>query len=908
MKTSRAGALLGLLTAVALTQLASAATDTWSGNSGPKWNNAGNWTGGNAPPVAGDSLVFGTSGVTTLTNDFAPGMAFSSLTFSGSSAFTLNGAGILISGSTNSNNIGIVNNSATGQTIGTMPLTLDRGYYTFSSPAGGSIGLNGGLTVNTGGLAYFDANVSSTAFSLDGSGLIAGLGGAGLLYGTTASPASGPGPTSLATITGGIVTALTIYTPYASGAIASGQTLEFTANGASASLTAANGTTVNTISVDQAGNSGGTFTTTLAVAAAGTMTFTNNGGVYVLNSGAGTKGCFTLSSGSGGFITAGYGTSPASIIFAVNGDNAGNQASVSAVIKDNTVNGPVSVVVCGSGSVNINAVNSYSGGLYINQGQFQGNSASVGLGPIYVASGATAFLNGAGIYSNNVYISPGYGTLSQTTTNANPGAIFLSGSGAAGFIGKLNLLGSPVPVTSAGSVAGDRLTGGNVNNNNYAFAGQITGTGTLDFNSSIRSCNMILSNASVAAPNNWQGGLIIEESLATPTSARNCIVKLAADNQIPSGPGAGDVGLYSADTTSANSLVRLDLAGHNNTINGLYGAPPNNTFPVQISNFGQSNSVLTFGANNASGNFYGVANDNGVGKALSLVKIGAGTETFYAPLAHNGNTTISNGTLALTAFAAMSNTPVVAVASGALLDASGISGFAVGSLQTLAGLGTVKGKTVLNGKINPLLTTIGTLSNNGSVTANPGSTYVWDINSASGTAGADPGWGLLNITGGLVISSGFTVKVNSLTLADAPGPVADFNSATSYTWKIAHTTTGVTGLTAGAVAVDTGGFANSLAGGTFSLSTNATDLLLTFTAPFVITSIQVNTVGNTVSLSGSNGVAHAGYRVLSSTNVDGALNTWAQIGSGSFSNNGSFSFSGPINPADSQRYYVVVTP
>ena len=666
---------------------------------------------------------------------------------------------------------------------------------------------------------------------------------------------------------------------------------------------------VNTISVDQAGNSGGTFTTTLAVAAAGTMTFTNNGGVYVLHPAAGTRGCFTLSAGSGGFITAGNGTSPASLIFAVNGDNAGNQASISSPIKDNTVNGPVSVVLCGSGSINLSVANSYSGGLYINQGQFQGNSGSVGLGPIFVASGATAFLNGAGTYSNNnIYISPGNGTLVQTTTNANPGSILLSGSGAAAFNGTLNLLGAPVAVTSAGSVAGDRLTGGNVNNNNYTFIGQITGPATLDFNSTIRSCNMILSNVSLATPNNWRGGLIIEETLSAPTSARNCIVKLGADNQIPSGANAGDVGLYSADTTGFNSTVRLDLNGHNNTINGLYGAPPNNSFPVQIGNFGSVAGTLTFGANNASGNFYGVSADGGGAKLLNLVKIGSGTETFYNPLMHNGNTTVSNGSVVLSGFASLANSPLIAVASPATLDAIAISGLTVGPAQTLAGLGTVKGPTVLNGKINPLLGVIGAITNIGDVLLAPGGAYTWDINSASGAAGADPGWGLLSITGGLNISAGCTIQINSLTLADAPGPVSDFNNAQSYTWSIAHTTTGVTGLTAGAVTLDTTGFANSLGSGTFLITTNATDLLLSFAVPPAITSIQVNTVGNTVALSGTNGPPNLTYRVLSTTNVTNLLNTWTQVGTGTFAGNGNFTFNGSINPADSQRFYAVVTP
>ena len=812
-------------------QVVPAATDTWTGNMDAYWSTPGNWTGGNAPPVAGDSLLFGPSTPTTLTNDLIAGTAFTSLTFqAGAPSFTLNGNSVLLSAVT-ATNIGIANNSGLAQVLGTMPLTLDRGCHTFSSPFGGSIALNGGLALNAGAVAYFDPNVTSTAFTSDGSGLIAGLGGAGLMYGTTAAPASGLGPIGLATISGGIVTALTTYTSYASGAISSGQNLLLTASGTSASLTAANGTTVNTISATQAGNSAGSATTTLQVAAGGSLTFNDHGGVYVLNSGAGSRSCFTLSSATGGFITAGTGTSPASIVVAVNGDNAGNQTTISSVIKDNTVNGPVSVIVSGSGAVVINAVNAYSGGLYVNQGQFQGNTASVGTGPIYVASGATGYPNGAGTYSNNISISPGYGTAVETSTNANPGALLLSGSGAAAFTGTLTLLGAPVPVTSVGTVPGDRLTGGNLAGNTYTFAGPITGTGTLDLNANIRSCTLVLTNASTGNANNWQGGLMIEESLSAPTSARNIVVKLGADNQIPSGASAGDVALYSADATSFNSLVRLDLNGHNNTINGLYAPAPANTFPVQVANFGTANSTLTLGANNASGVFYGMTTDAGASKPLSLVKVGAGTQTFYNPLTHSGNTTISNGTFALSGSATLTNSARISVAPGATFNASGSGGFTVGTAKTLAGLGAVVGSTVIKGTVNPFMGAIGALTNSGSLTFAGGGSYVWDINNAIGTAGTQSGWGLLTIVGnGLAITANagtpFNIRITSLAAGGVAGDAANFNLNSAYTWTIAQSASPITGFDASAFSLDTTAFSNPLGNGSFSIGLSGDQLRL----------------------------------------------------------------------------------
>jgi hypothetical protein len=78
--------------------------------------------------------------------------------------------------------------------------------------------------------------------------------------------------------------------------------------------------------------------------------------------------------------------------------------------------------------------------------------------------------------------------------------------------------------------------------------------------------------------------------------------------------------------------------------------------------------------------------------------------------------------------------------------------------------------------------------------------------------------------------------------------------------------------------------------------------------PTSITAIQVDTVGNTVSLSGTNGPPNVTYRVLTSTDVSAPLNTWVQVGTGTFDNSGGFTFDGAIVPSDSQRYYVVVAP
>ena len=121
-KLQRNAALSSSLVAVTLffsaAGVASAATDTWSSSpSSANWNTA-NWTGGNNPPVAGDALVFGSSSITTLNNNFTAGAAFDGIYFTGGNSFTLNGSSVLISGAA-SNIVGVMNNSGGSQTLGT---------------------------------------------------------------------------------------------------------------------------------------------------------------------------------------------------------------------------------------------------------------------------------------------------------------------------------------------------------------------------------------------------------------------------------------------------------------------------------------------------------------------------------------------------------------------------------------------------------------------------------------------------------------------------------------------------------------------------------------------------------------------------------------------------------------------
>ena len=514
-----------------------------------------------------------------------------------------------------SNNVGVLNTSGQTQTFGTLPLSLDWGYYTFTTTSGGSVALNSGLALNTGGVAYFDANNTSSSLVNDSSGLVSGLGGAGLTYSGTGSNFTG-----LATMSG---TAIGPYSGWPSIAVASpgvigatsrrrcGEHRTLTGTGAG-NNTFANGsgiTYANTIFLPNA-----TSGPVVVGSATGAQTLdlgaiSGIGGVYVP---AGTTAnALTLGSGAQTILTAGPETGPATpgtIVFGVNGTSTNVHATMNSTIKDNLSGGAVTVVKTGTGVMSSGATltNTYSGGTYVLGGEYIGNQVSAfGTGPIFVGSGASVYFQAGGVnYSNELYLSPGVGS---TAAISGSGGAFTWGSSLNTDVtlsGKIHLLGAPAPNGPGcrfSSVATSR---------NLFLAGQITGTGTLDIPQGGHSGNTIISNA--AANNNWTGGIVLD-----PSSTLSVFFKMGANNQIPNGPGTGDFTIIAGSSGD----VRFDLNGFNTTINAL-NAPNTGTVTKQeLDNLSSPKlpSILTMGANNNNGTFNGVTSD-GVTNSLEYHK------------------------------------------------------------------------------------------------------------------------------------------------------------------------------------------------------------------------------------------------------------------------------------------------
>ena len=120
----------------------------------------------------------------------------------------------------------------------------------------------------------------------------------------------------------------------------------------------------------------------------------------------------------------------------------------------------------------------------------------------------------------------------------------------------------------------------------------------------------------------------------------------------------------------------------------------------------------------------------------------------------------------------------------------------------------------------------------GSATWDSGLTYIWDVNKADGTAGADPGWDLWNINSTLTIAATgaepMNLEITSLGLDNNPGTLA-VGASIVYTWVIADAGT-ISGFDANAFTFDTANFSSSV-GGSFDISYSAVNetLSLQFT-------------------------------------------------------------------------------
>jgi fibronectin-binding autotransporter adhesin len=735
-------------------------------------------------------------------------------------------------------------NFASGSKLGLDTTNASGGAFTQAGNLGGALGLAklGGGTLTLSGTNTYAGNTTVTAGTLQFANTSAFYNST--IDATTADRLSvATGATAAFNVGGaGEFTAPQIDTLQTSGHFPSGSTIGLDTTNATDGTFTYNGTLSGDYGINKLGSGTLTFTgenfyTGGTTVSAGTLLLTGssfdlnddsavivNGGTLALGAGdqglgslAGTGGTVNLFNGSGRTLF--VGSNGASTTYA--GVIAGAGGSLEKI---------------GAGTLTLTGTNTYTGTTRISVGTLQADNASAlgSGGPIAfgtaTAGGTLKWGSGNTTdYSNRFTTgnSQGFGfdtngndiTLANGLTSTG-GALIKSGLGTLTLNGNVSFGGSSTTQVRGGTLAipsgvsfatGGLLSVGSITGTNGALridSGASVTSGTFTIGSNATSIGAVTMNGGTAGTSTFtvgatgSGNLNLTGGTLTATVGR--LGNAAAGIGVATVSGGSwvnttslSIGLAGTGTLTISGTGHVD-AGSSLSIATSTGS----TGTLNLGNGGALDpSALVVSGSISGGSGTATVNFNHTGSyafspplagSLSVNKSGSGTTTLSGTNTYTGATAINGGTL---------------VVDGSITGATTIN-----STGTLGGHGTVGAVTInTGGKISPG-NSPGTM-NTGAETWNGGGSYVWEINNATGTKGADPGYDWLNIGGTLTLNntsgSKFTIYVTSLDLSNVGGnPAVNFAANQTYTFPIATATTDIAGFDADKFLIDTSAFFN----------------------------------------------------------------------------------------------------
>ncbi len=283
----------------------------------------------------------------------------------------------------------------------------------------------------------------------------------------------------------------------------------------------------------------------------------------------------------------------------------------------------------------------------------------------------------------------------------------------------------------------------------------------------------------------------------------------------------GDAPVFQGTTRQINTNDISSLATSGLTLsNGGFALYGNSfTFSGGITNVTGDNTINNTVTLSANARIQATAGTLTMGSdvtaaARNLTVQGAGNTVINGAVATTTGTLTKSGTGSLALNGTNTYTGTTTVSQGALLvngsTASG-STVSVAAAGTLGGTGVVNGSVSVSGTLSAGAS-VGKLTT-GTLTLNSGGTNVWEISSATGTAGTD--WDLVDAGASnvnvSVTSPNFNFKLVSQGLSN-------FDNNTSYLWPAISGS--VQTFAANLFTVDNSGFTNDLAGGAFAIETN----------------------------------------------------------------------------------------
>jgi len=755
---------------------------TWVGGDGT-WSASGgtNWSGG--PWESGKTAVFD-SPAGTVTIGAGGVRADNGLSFV-ADGYTVTGGPLTLGGTTAvANTITVATGSATVAADMTAAAGLTKGgtgtlvIAGVTAATGGIVVASGGLQIGTGGTG--GGLTAATGVTLaDATALTVNRSAA-----TTLGGAIGGGSGTVRTVGGDLTL---------TGPVDGGLTL------------------LNT----------GTATLTAAGSVGGTVKITNSGSGTIALTGPSvtTSGAVTASGGTIAFGDAGLGSGAVSVS---NNARLAFDGSVPTTLNNavtiDATGGTIAVAagdtLALAGTVTRNGVLTKAGDGTLSLPTLPTTNLAIAAGTLAVSATSTQTITTdlGGLFTGGKLAFTGDNVrVNLNVSQTGSGAIVMTknGQSVAQSGSALNaVISNPIELALTSGAVNVGTTSGNT----LVLNGPITGTG--DVNLAVGSAGGAGTTV-LGAQSTFTGNVTVNSSATTG------VHRLGIDNALPT----------TARVTFGATGGTIDLAGFDQGISGLAGG---GTGAGGIVNSSADVSRLTInGAANTS--YAGRIGSTGKG-AIELVKDGAGTQTLTGSSAYTGATRVLAGTLALSGAGSIAGSSIIEVRSGATFDVSGLaSPFSLAAGQTLAGAGTVNGPVVLaTGTVSPGVTGvgggIGTLSTGDTTLGN--GTFSLQMTNAS--AGAGVGWDLLQTTSLVLPGAGelFTIGLASVLGDGSPGLATGFDSTTAGSWRIIGATDLIGTFDASRFTVNTAGFANSLGGGSFTVTNSGGDgtgLYLAFT-------------------------------------------------------------------------------
>ena len=443
--------------------------------------------------------------------------------------------------------------------------------------------------------------------------------------------------------------------------------------------------------------------------------------------------------------------------------------------------------------------------------------------------GSVTFSNGIGSTASSYLVVTGSlngdGTITYNSTNGGS-RLELRGNNSE-FTGRMNFNGGRVQLSHSNAVSKNadyyvnipNTSGGagvylaQINRFVYNF-GSLHGT---NFNS-------IISANSANTTNVLSIGWLNTDSAFAGQINSNNVGATGSVNIVKVGTGTFTLygtNTYNGTTTVSNGVLQLGNGGTTGRMtNTIVIVDGTGIFAVN-----KSSSVVQ--GTDFKGD--GITGTGGFGQ------YGNGTTTLNVANTYTGVTDVRSGTLRLASTGSINNSSELKVNS--VLDATAVTGFTVGSGQTVSGSGQLRGNVSMYGTLSPG-NSPGTLNLVGNQTWYSGGNYNWQVYNATGVSGT--GYDTVNVTGTLDLSNltvdGFNINLWSLNGVnpDSNGEAINFDNTVDQSWTLLTASGGINGFDSNYFKVNLGatngtaGFVNEILGSSFFVEQNGNNLLLNY--------------------------------------------------------------------------------